>query len=116
MKSRILLLLATTLALPAPDVARAQRLSGDLTPGRRYASAFFEGSWAKPIGPAFSSIPTQPYFMVVGRAEYVLESHGPFALAFYMEAIPAIVVDRVPRYHYATLWKPPEGPMVREKV
>jgi hypothetical protein len=115
MKIRILLALAT---LPAviPPSAGAQDHGNGLVPGRRHLSGLVGGSWSDRLGPAYSSIPTQPYAMMVGRAEYVIEARGALALSFYMELMPAIVVDGVPHYHYALLWVPPEGPMVREKV
>jgi uncharacterized membrane protein (UPF0136 family) len=77
---------------------------------------FVAGSWTKQFGPAYSSIATQPYGMVVARAEYVLEASNRLALSFYMEVMPAILVGGVPRYHYANLWMPPSGPTVRSKV
>lgn len=114
MKLSAFLLLAVLLAMA--ETALAQPDANGLTPGRRHLSAFVAGSWAKHFGPDYSSIPTQPYGMLVGRAEYLLEDAGPMSLAFYMEAMPAIVVGGVPRYHYADFWLPPAGPMVREKV
>lgn len=93
-----------------------QQPEDGLTPGQRHLSAFVAGSWTKQFGPAYSSIPTQPYGMLVGRSEYVLESSKTLALSFYMEVMPVIVVANVPRYHYANLWVPPAGPTVRGKV
>jgi hypothetical protein len=106
--------LATALVTGAPLVG--QQVDDGLTPGRRHLSGYVAGSWTKQFGPAYSSIPTQPYGMLIGRTEYVLESSKRFALTFYMEVIPAIVVGGVPHYHYADLWVPPAGPTVRGKV
>ena len=94
----------------------SQMRDDGLKPGRRHLSAFVAGSWTKQFGPDYSSIPTQPYGMLVGRSEYVLEASDRFALSFYMEVLPAIVVQGVPHYHYADLWVPPAGPTVRGKV
>ena len=109
------MLLALPVLLAVPATTAAQR-ADDLAPGTRFFSAYFAGSWSDAVGPAYSSIPTQPYVMMVGRAEYVLEAFGPARLAFYMEAMPAIVVADVPHYHWGTFWLPPEGPMVTQKV
>lgn len=106
-------LLATTLVTGALE---CQMRDDGLKPGRRHLSAFVAGSWTKQFGPDYSSIPTQPYGMLVGRSEYVLEANDRFALSFYMEVLPAIVVQGVPHYHYADLWVPPAGPTVRGKV
>jgi hypothetical protein len=114
MKFRPVLVLAMMLALLPP--AAAQDGSNGLVVGRRHLSAYVAASWSDRFGPTYSSIPTQPFAMLVGRAEYVIESTSSGAVAFYMEVIPAIVMDRVPHYHWALLWQPPEGPMVREKV
>ena len=111
---RVAVLLAMSLVAAGPLVGQ-QREDG-LVPGRRFLSAFIAGSWTKQFGPAYSSIPTRPYGMLVGRAEYVLESTSRLAFSFYMEVIPAIVVADVPRYHFANLWVPPAGPTVRGKV
>lgn len=107
-------LLATLLVTARPLVG--QQPEDGLAPGQRHLSGFVAGSWTKQFGPAYSSIPTRPYGMLVGRSEYVLESSRRFALSFYMEVIPVIVVDRVPRYHYANLWVPPAGPTIMGKV
>jgi hypothetical protein len=106
-------LLATTLVTGSLG---GQTRDDGLKPGRRHLSAFVAGSWTKLFGPGYSSIPTQPYGMLVGRSEYVLEASDRFALSFYMEVLPAIVVHGVPHYHYADLWVPPAGPTVRGKV
>ena len=106
-------LLATMLVTGALE---SQMRDDGLKPGRRHLSAFVAGSWTKQFGPDYSSIPTQPYGMLVGRSEYVLEASDRFALSFYMEVLPAIVVQGVPHYHYADLWIPPAGPTVRGKV
>ena len=106
-------LLATTLVTGS---LAGQTPDDGLTPGRRHLSAYVAGSWTKEFGPAYSSIPTRPYGMMVGRTEYVLESTDHLALTFYMEVIPVILVDGVPRYHHADLWVPPAGPTVRGKV
>ena len=105
-----------TLAAAGPHAVAAQHLDDGLEPGRRHFGMYVGSSWTKQFGPAYSSIPTQPYGMVVGRAEYVLEASRRFALSFYMEVIPLIVVQGVPRYHYESLWTPPSGPTVRSKV
>lgn len=110
------MLLAPLALLAASAVCGAQGADDDLAPGRRFLSAYVAGSWSSAIGPAYSSIPTQPYVMAVGRAEYVLEAFGPARLAFYMEAMPVIVVANVPHYHWGTFWLPPEGPMLTQKV
>ena len=110
----VVALLATTLATASPMLGQ-QRDDG-LHPGRRHLSAYVGGSWTVLFGPGYSSIPTQPYGMMVGRSEYVLEASQRFALSFYMEVIPVIVVSGVPRYHWANLWVPPAGPTVRGKV
>ena len=104
------------MTLGAAGQMAAQHPDDGLAAGRRHLGMYVAGSWTKRFGPAYSSIPTQPYGMVVGRAEYVLEASKRFALSFYMEVIPVIVVGRVPRYHYAELWTPPSGPTVRGKV
>lgn len=107
-------LLATMLMSGRPLLG--QPPDDGLQSGRRHLSAYIGGSWSDQIGPAYSSIPTRPYGMIVGRSEYVLEATSRFALTFYMEVIPVIVVDGVPRYHYGNLWVPPAGPVVRGKV
>lgn len=112
---RALLALAMLSAL-APASLGAQDGTNGLAVGRRHLSAYVAGSWSDRFGPAYSSIPTQPYAMVVGRAEYVIEATSTGALSFYVELMPAIVVDRVPRYHMALLWQAPAGPMVHTKV
>jgi hypothetical protein len=115
MKVRALFVLAMLSAVRPPSVA-AQDAGNGLAVGRRHLSAFIAGSWSDRFGPAYSSIPTQPYAMLVGRAEYVVEATSSGALSFYMELMPVIVVDRVPRYHTAMQWQPPGGPMVGTKV
>ena len=107
-------LLATTLVAAAP--LAGQPVDDGLRPGRRHLSAYVGGSWSVMFGPDYSSIPTQPYGMLAGRSEYVLEANDRFALSFYMEVLPVIVVQGVPHYHYANLWVPPAGPTVRGKV
>ena len=109
-------MLLAPLALFAAPAAGGAQGADDLAPGERFLSAYLAGSWSSAIGPAYSSIPTQPYAMIVGRVEYVLEALGPTRVAYYMEAMPAIVVADVPRYHWGTFWLPPEGPMVTQKV
>lgn len=111
---RVAVVLAMSLVAAGP-LSGQQRHDG-LVPGRRFVSVFVAGSWTKQFGPAYSSIPTRPYGMLVGRAEYVLESNDRLALTFYMEVMPAILVADVPRYHVANLWVPPAGPTVRGKV
>ena len=90
--------------------------SGQLRPGARFTGMWFGGSWSNKIGPAFSSIPTQPYAIMAARSEYVLEAKGRLAVAYFMEAMPAIVVGEVPYYHVVESWQPPNGPMRRRKV
>ena len=111
---RVAAVLLATMLVTGPLAGQAS--DDGLRPGRRHLSAYIAGSWTKQFGPAYSSIPTQPYGMLVGRTEYVLEANQRFALSFYMEVMPAILVDGVPRYHYANLWVPPAGPTVRGKV
>jgi len=63
------------LLLAAPSATRAQfQGDGQMRAGSRYVGMWFGGSWTKKIGPAFSSIPTQPYMILSARSEYVLES------------------------------------------
>ena len=111
---RVAALLAMTLVAAGP--VQGQQREDGLVPGHRFLSAFVAGSWTKQFGPGYSSIPTRPYGMLVGRTEYVLESNSRLALSFYMEVMPVIVVADVPRYHFANLWVPPAGPTVRGKV
>lgn len=109
--------LLSGLILLAPSAARAQfQGDGQMRAGSRYVGMWFGGSWTKKIGPAFSSIPTQPYAILAARSEYVLESKGRLALSFFMEAMPAIVVQDVPHYHVVETWQPPNGPMRRRKI
>lgn len=90
--------------------------SSQLRPGNRFLSVWAGGSWSSRFGPAYSSIPTRPYAILSVRSEYVVEAKGPLALSFFMEAIPAIVVGDVPRYHTLEFWQPPTGPMRKEKI
>jgi hypothetical protein len=115
MKISVLFALAMVPALSL-DTLAAQEGDNGLAVGRRHVSAYVAGSWSDRFGPAYSSIPTQPYGMIVGRAEYVVEATASGALSFYMELMPVIVMDGVPRYHMALLWQPPAGPMVNTKV
>jgi hypothetical protein len=109
--------LATLFGLVAVAAASGQSAaSGQLRPGARFVGMWFGGSWSKKIGPAFSSIPTQPYAILAARSEYVLEARGPVAVSFFVEAMPAIVVGEVPHYHVVESWQPPNGPMRRRKV
>jgi len=114
MKLKRILLLAI-LPMATAETAVAQEANG-LRPGSRHLSAYVAGSWSNRFGPKYSTIPSQPYGMLVGRVEYVLEAFGPVALSFYMEAIPAIVVASVPRYSLEWFWTPPDGPFSREKM
>lgn len=106
--------LAASLALVPPAVAQSS--ANGLVAGRRHLTGYFAGSWSNKFGPAFASIPTQPYAMLVGRSEYVVESSDILALSYYLEIIPAMVVSAVPHYHYGDVWLPPEGPIVRGKI
>ena len=104
------------LLLLAPLAARAQfHDAGQMRAGSRYVGMWVGGSWTA-VGPSFSSIPTKPYAILSARVEYVLESKGWLALAFFMEAMPAIVVQNVPHYHIVDTWQPPSGPMRRRKI
>ena len=115
MKKCVLFALAMLPAV-SPGTIAAQDAGNGLAVGRRHLSAYVAGSWSDRFGPAYSTIPTQPYAMVVGRAEYVVEATGSGALSFYMELMPLILMDGVPRYHTALVWQPPAGPMVNSKV
>jgi hypothetical protein len=102
------------LCLVLPAGLRGQ--SDGLRAGTRLWSVWAGGSWSDRLGPSYATIPTQPYAMIAARSEYVIETYGPLALSFFMEAMPAIVVGRVPHYHTVEIWTPPAGPMRQEKV
>jgi hypothetical protein len=108
--------LAGTLSMLSMLPAAVGAQQRDLRAGVRAWSVWAGGSWSDRVGPSYSTIPTQPYALIGLRSEYVLETVGRLAFAYYAEMIPAIVVDGVPQYHVVDIWQPPAGPMKPTKV
>jgi hypothetical protein len=94
----LLTLVALLAPLAPPTTARAQTSPPARQVGDRLWGAWLGASFTSPAGDHWGVTPDRNLFLVGARAHYVLETIGPFALAFTADLIPAAVITNNPTY------------------
>lgn len=94
---------AARLAVLALAMVAAARTVGaqngdELRPGDRFFAAWAGASFYSPAGVKFGHTPNRDLFLAAARAEWVLESAGPFALAATADLVPLAIVTNNPTY------------------